>query len=267
MANESATDRAKMPATHNPILERRSVENGNRNLLKYLKPGLSVLDVGCGSGAITRSIAEKVGPTGRVLGIDLSPAMIELTQPHKQAFAWLEFQQADVYSYATAERFDLVTSARTLQWLTQPEQALLTMKRWLKPGGILAILDYNHEKIVWNPAPPASMRRFYNAFLEWRQDAGFDNAIADHLAGMMHQIGLEQIHVEAHFELTQRPDPSFPVASRLWSEVAEIRGPQLVQAGYVTEAERLQAITEYDQWIATEGEFMEVYLLAVEGCL
>jgi ubiquinone/menaquinone biosynthesis C-methylase UbiE len=192
--------------------------------------------------------------------------MIQLAAEHLAEFSWLEFQKADVYSYSTTERFDLVTSARTLQWLAHPEQALANMKRWLKPGGVLAILDYNHEKIVWNPAPPASMRRFYNAFLEWRQDAGFDNAIADHLRDMMDRIGLEHIRVEAQFEITSRGDASFPVASRLWAEVAELRGPQLVQAGYVTEAERLQAIDEYVQWIATEGELMEVYLLAVEGC-
>ena len=40
-----------MPAAHNPVLERRTVDNANQNLLKYLKSGLSVLDAGCGSGA------------------------------------------------------------------------------------------------------------------------------------------------------------------------------------------------------------------------
>ena len=254
-----------MPEAHNPVLERRTVENANRNLLTYLRPGLSVLDVGCGSGAITRSIADKTGPTGRVLGIDPSSSLIEQAKQHVGTTPGLAFQQADVYSFDTDERFDLVTCARTLQWLAQPRAALLNMKRLVKPGGHLAILDFNHEKIAWTPDPPKAMQLFYDAFMRWRQDAGFDNAIADNLEELMYSIGFPTVQVTRQFERTQKGEPDFSVASRLWSEVAELRGPQLVTAGYITESQRQQAITDYDHWIATTGESMTVYLLAVDA--
>ncbi|WP_332369729.1 methyltransferase domain-containing protein [Spirosoma telluris] len=227
--------------------------------------GLSVLDVGCGSGAITRSIAEKTGPTGRVLGIDPNENLIQQARQNAGTLPGIDFQQADVFSFDTTEQFDLVTCARTLQWLAQPEAALINMKRFVKPGGHLAILDFNHEKLAWSPEPPAAMRTFYDAFLQWRQDAGFDNAIADHVQAMMHRIGFESVTVEAQFEISKRSDPDFAITSRLWAEVAELRGPQLVQAGYISEDIRLQAITDYDNWIATIGESMIVYLLAVEA--
>ncbi|GAA4461497.1 methyltransferase domain-containing protein [Nibrella saemangeumensis] len=265
MANQPATNRAQMPTAPNPVLERRTVENSNRNLLKYLKPGLSVLDVGCGSGAITRGIAEKTGPTGRVLGIDLSESLLAQALQNAADIPQLRFQQADIYSFDTDERFDLITCTRTLQWLAHPQEALARMKQLLKPGGHLAVLDYNHEKIQWTPEPPEAMQKFYAAFLTWRSDAGFDNAIADHLAGLMRNIGLANIHIDPQFETTHKEDPAFAVAGRLWSEVAEIRGPQLVEAGYITEAERLEAIRTYDDWLATVGESMQVYLLAVEA--
>lgn len=265
MAEQPLSDRATMPKAYNPVLERRTVENANRNLLKYLKPGLSVLDMGCGSGAITRSIAEKTGPTGRVLGIDPSETLIAQARQNVGDLPGITFEQGDVYTFETTERFDLVTCARTLQWLAQPETALANMQRLVKPDGHLAILDYNHEKILWEPAPPASMRVFYDAFLKWRQDAGFDNAIADHLSGLMHQLGFSDVRIEPRFELSKRSDTDFAQTSRLWSEVAELRGPQLVQAGYITEEQRLEAIADYDNWIATVGESMTVYLLAVEG--
>ncbi|AUD01537.1 methyltransferase domain-containing protein [Spirosoma pollinicola] len=265
MADQQSTERAKMPKGYNPVLERRTVENANRNLIKYLRPGLSVLDFGCGTGAITRSIADKTGPTGRVLGIDPNESLIEQANQQAGNTAGLAFEQADVYSFDTDERFDLVTCARTLQWLANPEAALQNMKRFVKPGGYLAILDFNHEKIIWTPEPPETMRTFYDAFLKWRQDAGFDNAIADHLQVMMHHIGFELVQVEEQFEIAHRSNPNFAVASRLWAEVAELRGPQLVNAGYISEDLRLQAIIEYDNWIATVGESMTVYLLAVEG--
>lgn len=254
-----------MPKGYNPVLERRTVENANQNLLNYLTPGLSVLDVGCGSGAITRSIAEKTGPDGYVLGIDPNENLINQARQNRGDLPGIAFQQADVYSFDTPERFDLVTCARTLQWLAQPEAALVNMKRFVKPGGHLAILDFNHEKIAWTPDPPTAMRTFYDAFLQWRQDAGFDNAIADHLQEMMLSIGFESVQVEPQFEVSKKGDADFSVTSRLWAEVAELRGPQLVQAGYITEELRLQAIADYDNWIATVGESMTVYLLAVEA--
>ncbi|GAB3889562.1 hypothetical protein GCM10028825_24540 [Spirosoma agri] len=260
-----ATERAVMPVAHNPVLERRTVENANRNLLKYLRLGLSVLDVGCGSGAITRSIAEKVGPTGRVLGIDPNENLIQQAIRHADRVADLGFQQADVYTFDTDERFDLVTCARTLQWLADPMAALRTMKRMVKPGGYLSILDFNHEKISWHPEPPEAMSLFYAAFLNWRQDAGFDNAIADHLVDLMTSLGLTEIQIENQSEQSRKADPTFAIDSRLWAEVAELRGPQLVKAGYITEDQRLQAITDYDNWIQTAGESMTVYMLAVEA--
>ncbi|MVM28912.1 methyltransferase domain-containing protein [Spirosoma sp. HMF4905] len=265
MSEQPITERATMPKGYNPVLERRTVENANKNLLKYLKLGLTVLDVGCGSGAITRSIAEKTGPTGRVLGIDPSENLIRQADQNVGNLPGIFFQQADVYSFDTTEQFDLVTCARTLQWLAQPEAALVNMKRFVKPGGYLAILDFNHEKLSWTPEPPAAMRTFYDVFLQWRQDAGFDNAIADHLEAMMHHIGFESVTVEPQFEVSRRDDPDFSVTSRLWAEVAELRGPQLVQAGYITEDQRLQAIADYDSWIATIGESMTVYMLAIEA--
>ncbi|WP_128546503.1 methyltransferase domain-containing protein [Larkinella soli] len=265
MSEQTAAHRAAMPAVVNPILDRRTVENGNRNLLKYLKPGLSVLDVGCGSGAITRGIAERVGPEGRVLGIDPSEKLIEQAQQQHGDLPQLAFQQADLFSFETDERFDLVTCARVLQWLAKPEEALIRMKALLKPGGVLAVLDYNHEKVEWQPEPPEAMKRFYAAFLQWRQDAGFDNAVADHLEALFRSHGLTGIIVEPHFETSRKGEPAFAVASRIWSEVAEIRGPQLVKDGYIAESEREAAIATYDRWIAETGESMQLYLLAVEG--
>ncbi|MFC5412113.1 class I SAM-dependent methyltransferase [Larkinella bovis] len=265
MSNETATTRAAMPQVANPILDRRTVENSNRNLLKHLRAGISVLDVGCGSGAITRGIAERVGPQGRVLGIDPGEKLIAEARQHAVDFPQLAFQQADIYQFETEERFDIVTCARVLQWLNRPEDALARMKNLVKPGGWLAVLDYNHEKIEWKLGPPVSMQRFYGAFLHWRQEAGFDNAIADHLKALFKQLGLESVTVEPQLEVSRKGEPGFAVASRIWSEVGEIRGPQLVKDGFITEEDRLQAITEYDQWIVTTGESMQLYLLAVEG--
>jgi SAM-dependent methyltransferase len=172
-----------------------------------------------------------------------------------------------VYTYAPPAAFDVVASARTLQWLAPPYDALHRMAGWLKPGGVLSVLDYNHEKIRWQPAPPPSMQLFYDAFLRWRADAGMQNDIAERLAVYFEQLGLREISTADHSETTTRTDADFAVKMGIWAKVAELRGPQLVADGYLTEAQRLAAVQDYTAWVATEADSMVMYLLAVEGRL
>lgn len=262
MKQPLAEERAKMPAGTNKVLDRRTLEADNKNLLKYLKDDMSVLDVGCGSCAITAGIAAKAG---KVTGIDTSENLIALAKENYKDIPNLAFQVADINTFNTTERYDLITAARVLQWLADPRDALLKLKPFLKEGGVLAILDYNHNMIQWHPAVPAEMQKFYDAFLKWRKDVGFDNAIADNLFNLFTELKFKDIHVEEQFEITQRNDPDFAAKAGIWSEVAKTRGHQLVKDNYITEAERLAAIATYDAWVADEGQLMQLYLLAVEA--
>ncbi|RPD41707.1 class I SAM-dependent methyltransferase [Chitinophaga barathri] len=267
MADNIATDRARMPEGTQKVLDKRTLVADNKNLLKYLQPGKHVLDVGCGSGSITKGMAEIAGPGGKVTGIDPGEALIAQAQANYRDVPGLVFKVADVHTFDEGERYDIVTAARVLQWLANPLEVLQKMKGLLKETGVLAILDYNHEKITWDPAPPPEMRRFYDAFLQWRKDAGFDNQVADHLHDMFTALGFSAITTEPHLELTQRSDAHFVSKARIWAEVAETRGHQLVKDNYITEAERQAAIIAYDAWLANEGRGMQLYLLAVEARL
>jgi ubiquinone/menaquinone biosynthesis C-methylase UbiE len=259
-----ATERAAMPKGTNSILDRRTVEHSNRNLLDVVKPGQRVLDVGCGSGAITKGIRDLVDHKGQVVGIDTSEHLIALAREQYTSVPNLRFEVADIHTYQPAEPFDVVTSARVLQWLSNPEAALRQMKTMLKVGGCLTILDYNHEKIQWAPAAPKSMQTFYAAFLKWRRDAGMNNAIADQLPAMFEKIGLENIATDQS-ELTTSDSLAFTEEAGIWAKVAEMRGKQMVEDHYVTEELRLQAIVDYKEWIATEAKSMKMYLRAVTG--
>ena len=67
-----ATERAKMPEGTSVILDNRTLQKDYSTLITALKSGLRVLDVGCGTGAISKGIAEMVGTNGYVVGIDSS---------------------------------------------------------------------------------------------------------------------------------------------------------------------------------------------------
>jgi len=260
-----ASKRAVMPKGTNAVLDRRTVYHSNSNLLDIVKPGDRVLDVGCGSGSITAGIAELTGPGGQVTGIDTSQDLIAQARGNYAHIATLGFEVADINTYQPKQPFNVITSARVLQWVDNPVQLISTMKQLLAPGGCLTILDYNHEKIRWEPGIPQSMQAFYQAFLQWRADAGMDNRIADHLETIFKQAGLSDISITDHSETSLKGSPEFEADLDIWAKVAETRGMQLLKDDYVTDELRLRAIAEYRDWVRTEARSMTLYLKAVSG--
>jgi ubiquinone/menaquinone biosynthesis C-methylase UbiE len=262
--NDTARQRAEMPPGTNHVLNARTLDTAHRRLAELLRPGMSVLDVGCGTGAITRGIAEAVAPNGRAVGMDVNPDLIAEARRLHADVPGLEFAVGDILVPTQPGGFDIVTAARVLQWLADPALALRNMVAATRPGGLVLVLDYNHEKIIWEPEPPASMRRFYEAFLRWRSDAGMDNAIADHLIEIFVAEGLK-VGVTQQHEHTQRGDVDFATRIGIWAQVAEARGLQVVRDGYLTEQERETAVSDYREWVQNSAEIQSLYLLAVQG--
>lgn len=263
--NTPARRRAQIPEAATSILDARSLSTAHRRLADLLEPGTDVLDVGCGTGAITRGIAEAVGPTGRTVGIDNDVALIFKARAAGRAESRLWFAAGDAYAPPFQAAFDIVTASRLLQWLADPLRALDRMVDAATPGGRIIVLDYNHERIQWTPDPPVSMRTFYARFLAWRGDAGLDNAIADHLRDLFRAVGLTDIRITPQHEVTRRGAPEFAGRLRIWADVAASRGRQMIADGWLTEAECAAAEREYGDWIATEAQGQSMYLLAAEG--
>lgn len=265
MRKSISTQRAAMPAGTNRVLDARSIGKSNANLLEVLKPGQTVLDVGCGSGAITSGICDYVGTEGQVIGVDRSDALINQAIAQYAALKNLSFYCADILAFNTHLRFDVVTAARTLQWVARPHQLLLRMQSLLANNGVLCVLDYDHTAIAWNPSPPASMLYFYEAFLRWRADAGMDNQAGIHAAGLMERNGMKVVLEQDCREYVARGEEGFEGHLNIWSIVAETRGKQLVEDHYITEAQRLLTLEEYRQWCATDAQSMELVLRATHA--
>ncbi len=245
------------------LFDERSLAADYATLQPLLKQGLRVLDVGCGTGAISKDIAKLVGPTGKVIGIDNTEYFIESGRKTYADIENLELHHADLYTYESEEKFDLIVSARTLQWLSDPQRAVNKLKSLLKSGGTLSILDYNHEALEWQPEPPVSMRKFYATFLRWRSEAGMDNRMADSLPKLFKEAGLQDIEVLDANEVYKKGDANFEHKVGIWSSVAQM--DQIVNEGYISNDDRLKAIEDYNNWVPTRAQQMVMKLKEVRG--
>lgn len=105
-----------------------------------LKPGERVLDVGCGTGVVTRLAATRVGGEGAVAGLDVNPGMLAVARSVTPAEVNIEWHEASADAMPLADAsFDVVLSQLSLQFIPDRGKALKEMHRVLVPGGRLVL--------------------------------------------------------------------------------------------------------------------------------
>ncbi len=113
------------------------------------QPGEAAIDIGCGTGATTLALARRVGPEGRVLGIDVSVPMLERARARVQEAGLgqvtLELSDAQTHAFP-AESFDLLASRFGVMFFSEPVEAFANLRRALRGGGRLCAL-------AWAPVP------------------------------------------------------------------------------------------------------------------
>src|SRR6266481_183397 len=112
-----------------------------------VSPGDRVLDIACGAGEPAISIAEKLAGTGELVGIDLSPASVEIARERaaQRKLTNVVFQQCDAHALPFAtDSFDLITSRLGVMFFSDLPRALGEMRRVLKPGGRATL-------VAWGP--------------------------------------------------------------------------------------------------------------------
>lgn len=147
---------------HHPSVLRshswRTARNSAAYLIPRLRPGVDLLDVGCGPGTITLDLAQMVAP-GRVVGVDSATAAIESARATSRARGRadhdnVEFERADAYGLPFAAEFDVVHAHQVLQHLDDPVRALREWQRVCRPGGTVAVCDADYAAMAWWPQPP-----------------------------------------------------------------------------------------------------------------
>ncbi len=134
----------------------RSAEHQARFLLPHLRPGLRLLDVGCGPGTITAGLAKAVAP-GEVTGMDRAESQLDLAREHAalQGANNAKFVCGSVYELPFADgEFDVVLAHAVFEHLKEPVAALREIHRVLKPGGLAALRSPDWGGFIPHPATP-----------------------------------------------------------------------------------------------------------------
>lgn len=235
----------------------RTAENSAAYLLPRLRPGASLLDVGCGPGTITVGLAAHL-PGGRVVGIDSAPRVLEEAEAHaathrQAADASLDFQVGDVYSldFAAGE-FDVVHAHQLLQHLADPVAALAEMRRVCCVAGVVAVREADYGAMFWHPerAELAAWQALYRAVA---RSVGGEPDAGRHVRSWARAAGLGTIEQTASAWCFATPAARAWWAG-LWAErVTSSRFAELAVAGGFARPETLgQLAAAWAEWAAAE---------------
>ncbi len=208
-----------------------------------LKPGMIAADFGCGVGATTRMLAEMVGPSGSVTGVDMSAAQLEQGRNLCKSEGITNANFVEASATATGlprNSFDLVYCRFLLLHMVDPAAGLREMLAILKPGGVLVVEDGDLTSADSRPA--SSLRWFADLFGRLGPTRGLNYALENHLYHLVEAAGFAEPDIEIHQPAVARGEDRFLLK---WS--VEEAAPAFVAAGLVTSAEMDTILADMDR--------------------
>ena len=181
----------------------RTAENSAGYLLRYLRPGDRILDVGCGPGTITLDLARHV-PRGQVLGIDASAEVLDQArgQARVRGLRNVTFALADAYALDETDMGNLgggptvVHAHQVLQHLARPVAAVRQMASTLQEGGLLAVRDADYSAMTWYPELP-QLERWREVYLAVARHNGGEPDAGRRLLGWVQEADLTTVEASA----------------------------------------------------------------------
>lgn len=174
----------------------RTLQASTAALFERLGVGaeLRCLDAGCGGGDVTCELARRVGPRGRVLGVDVDAAKLELARAEAatQGLSNVEFRRLDLRTQALGADFDLIYCRFVLSHLADPGGTVAACYRAVRPGGLLIVEDIDFRGSFAWPERDAFQRygALYEAVVRRR---GGDPHIGARLPMLLRDGGFGQV--------------------------------------------------------------------------
>jgi ubiquinone/menaquinone biosynthesis C-methylase UbiE len=200
--------------------------------LLNIAAGERVLDVGCGSGAVTREIARLVGSRGLAVGLDPSPALLAVARELAQEAGLgdrVEFREGDALRLPFPNRsFDVVVCVTVLSHVPEGEAAIPELVRILRSGGRLGVLDQDTDMTAFTHPNRILTRRIVAAASDAMAVNGW---LVRELPLLFQRAGLVDVRARGFFPLETDLRSFYASLTDRCAEVA-------VKAGAITESER-----------------------------
>ncbi len=229
-------------------------------ILPYIKPGMKVLDAGCGPGTITFGLAELAAP-GEAIGIDLEPSMIEQAYRLAQArtISNVSFEIASISKLPYEDgTFDAVFTSSVLEHLSDPLQAVHELFRVTKSGGICEVVSTDWGDPMISP-PDESVSQFFELFERGFNQYGASLNRGRHLRIMMRQAGFEVIDFAAMFGNNATPEGVRVMIGRLVEWINNVPLFQnAIDAGVIDEQGVKDMTTGMKQWAEMPDAFLAI---------
>ena len=159
-----------------------------------LREGMTVLDLGCGGGDVTREIASRVGPGGRAVGMELDDSKLALARAELADDSRVTLVQGDARSLDAGGVYDLVYARFLLTYLAERAEVLSRIRRALVPGGVVVVEDIDFSAHVAEPRSPA-FDRYVSLFSEVVRRRGGDADVGPKLPRLLVEAGFEDVGV------------------------------------------------------------------------
>ena len=194
--------------------------------------GDRVLDVGCGSGVVTRELARRVGPSGRAVGVDPSPAFLAIAHELAEAEGLggrVEFHEGSALALPFADgAFDIAITVTALSHTPGAESAIPELARVVRPAGRMGVFDLDTDMTSVTHPDRALTRRIVAA----ASDAtAVDGWLSRRLPLLFVRAGLQDVRVRGFFPLETDP-------RGFYAGMMERAVDTAVTTGAITDAER-----------------------------
>ena len=230
-------------------MKSRTVEKHGAFLLPYLSPGQSLLDCGCGPGSLTVGFAQVLAP-GRVVGIDRETTQLAaaIAYAGEHGIDNLRFESGDVYALPFEDlSFDVVFCSAVLGSVGEPQNVVREMIRVLKPGGIIALKEFDHGGDIIHPQTPllaASIELYQRA----RAEHGHEPRGGRRLREWLAECGCEIKYTHAFFDQRTKETGLTEYVDRNNRLVDEILASRYIELGWATREEIAAQAREWEDF-------------------
>jgi ubiquinone/menaquinone biosynthesis C-methylase UbiE len=236
-----------------------------------LEAGDRVLDLGSGTGQLTRSMARAAGPAGRVVGVESSPE--QLASARRLAgladeAELVDFREGDAATPPLDDdewgTFDVVHTRFLLEHLSDPSSVVRAMVRAARPGGRIVLEDDDHDLLRLWPEPPG-IAAVWSAYQDLYWNNGCDPLIGRKLPGLLHDAGAMTSRSTWVFFGACAGNVAFGSAVANLHAILTGARDAMVAAGAVEATEFDRSLEALDRWSSTPGASFGYAIAWAEG--